>query len=91
MHSFDLLVIDTIATGRNIKKLRLDAGLTVGGLQELFGFSTPQAIYKWQRGEALPTLENMAILSRALRKPMEEILVFTRVQMSPAAAEKERK
>lgn len=91
MHSFDLPVIDTIATGRNIKKLRLDAGLTVGGLQELFGFSTPQAIYKWQRGEALPTLENMTILARLFRQPMERILVFVPGHADPGDDSMERK
>ena len=47
-------VIDMTATGINITCLRINAGLTVKDLQDIFGFSTPQAIYKWQRGTALP-------------------------------------
>ena len=43
-------VIDMTATGINITRLRVNAGLTVKDLQKIFGFSTPQAIYKWQRG-----------------------------------------
>lgn len=39
--------IDMEATGRNITRLRQQAGLTVRDLQEIFGFTTPQAIYKW--------------------------------------------
>ncbi len=42
--------IDMAATGRNIIKLREAAGLTVRDLQDIFGFTTPQAIYKWQHG-----------------------------------------
>lgn len=42
--------IDMEATGRNITRLRQQAGLTVRDLQEIFGFTTPQAIYKWQHG-----------------------------------------
>ena len=38
--------IDMEATGRNITRLRQQAGLTVRDLQEIFGFTTPQAIYK---------------------------------------------
>lgn len=38
------------ATGRNIMRLREAAGLTVKDLQDIFGFTTPQAIYKWQHG-----------------------------------------
>ena len=64
------------ATGRNIRRLREAAGLSVRDLQERFGFITPQAIYKWQRGETLPTLDNMAVLARVLRVRIEDILVY---------------
>ena len=52
-------VIDMTATGVNITRLRINAGLTVRDLQAIFGFSTPQAIYKWQRGDAMPALDNI--------------------------------
>ena len=42
-------VIDPVATGANICRLRKDRGLTVRDLQHYFGFEEPQAIYKWQR------------------------------------------
>lgn len=70
-------VIDLAATGRNIERLRREAGLSVRALQGVFGFSSPQAIYKWQRGRALPTLDNIAVLARLLGVSIEEILVFT--------------
>ena len=41
-------VIDPVATGRNIVRLRTERGMTVRDLQEYFGFEEPQAIYKWQ-------------------------------------------
>ena len=72
-----LPVIDVTATGMNIARLRMAAGLTVRELQAVFGFSTPQAIYKWQRGDALPTLDNMVVLAAVLGVTMEEILVVT--------------
>ena len=74
----DLPAIDMIATGHNIECLRRAAGLTVRELQEVFGFSTPQAIYKWQRGDALPTLDNMAALARVLSVSIEDILIYER-------------
>ena len=46
-------VIDPVATGANICRLRKDRGLTVRDLQHYFGFEEPQAIYKWQRGQSL--------------------------------------
>ena len=72
-----LPVIDVPATGMNIARLRMAAGLTVRELQAVFGFSTPQAIYKWQRGDALPTLDNMVVLAAVLGVTVEEILVIT--------------
>ncbi len=59
-------VIDMTATGINITRLRVSAGLTVRDLQDIFGFSTPQAIYKWQRGTALPTVDNLVVLAAVL-------------------------
>ncbi|MBR4655880.1 MAG: helix-turn-helix transcriptional regulator [Oscillospiraceae bacterium] len=71
----DIPVIDMTATGMNITRLRINAGLTVRELQAVFGFSTPQAIYKWQRGEAMPTLDNMVVLAAVFGVAMDDILV----------------
>lgn len=70
-------VINMTATGQNIQRLRKNAGLTVGNLQQIFGFSTPQAIYKWQRGAALPTLDNMVVLSAVFNTSINSILVYS--------------
>ena len=69
-------VIDMTATGINITRMRISAGLTVKDLQTIFGFSTPQAIYKWQRGTALPTVDNLAVLAAVFGVRMDEILIF---------------
>ena len=68
-------VIDLVATGENITRLRKDRGLTVRDLQNWFGFEEPQAIYKWQKGKSLPTVDNLYALGMILGVPMEEILV----------------
>ena len=69
-------VIDMTATGQNIVRLRTRAGLTVKDLQDIFGFATPQAIYKWQRGTAMPTLDNIAVLAAVFGVMIDDILVF---------------
>ena len=68
-------IIDLKATGNNISKLRKKAGLSVRDLQSVMGFTNPQAIYKWQRGETLPNIDNLVALSCAFSVPIEEILV----------------
>ena len=60
-------VIDMAATGINITRLRKNAGMTVRDLQEVFGFATPQAIYKWQKGAAMPTIDNLVVLAMVFR------------------------
>ena len=68
-------VVDMTATGRNIEMLRKRAGLTVRNMQDVFGFSTPQAIYKWQRGTAMPTLDNLVVLAAIFNVTIDEIIV----------------
>ena len=69
-------VIDLAGTGRSIERHRRRAGLTVRDLQTYFGFEYPQAIYKWQHGECLPTVDNLLALARLLRVSMEDLLVY---------------
>ena len=69
-------VIDLSATGQNIARLRTEAGMSVKDLQDIFGFANPQAIYKWQNGLCLPTLDNLVILAAALGVGLDEIVVY---------------
>ena len=63
------------ATGQNIIRLRKTNGLSVKQIQEFFGFEQPQAIYKWQRGECLPSVDNLFALSKLLGTSIDGILV----------------
>ena len=68
-------VINLIQTGRNIESHRKNAGLSVKDLQKVFGFEYPQAIYKWQRGECLPTVDNLLVLSRIFNVKIDDLLI----------------
>ncbi|MBQ7956308.1 MAG: helix-turn-helix transcriptional regulator [Lachnospiraceae bacterium] len=68
-------VINLKETGLRIKTLRQERGITVLELSQYMGFTEPQAVYKWQRGESLPTVDNLYALSKILRTSMEDILV----------------
>lgn len=71
--------IDMIKTGENITRLRKKSGISVSQLQQIFGFGTPQAIYKWQQGVSLPSLDNLVMLSVVLRVSIDDILVISGV------------
>jgi len=75
-------VIDLCATGKNIVRLRKACGLTVRDVQQFFGFEEPQAIYKWQQGKSLPTVDNLFALSFLFGVSMNDILVETKLQQN---------
>lgn len=64
-----------VATGQNINKLRKRAGISVKQLQDVLGFNTPQAIYKWFNGVSMPTIDNLVILAAVLGVTIDEIIV----------------
>lgn len=75
MKSMIYPTINVKATGERIRTLRRQRGITVSELSRFMGFSGPEAIYKWQRGDSLPTVDNLYALSRLFNTPIEEILV----------------
>ncbi len=77
--------INMSATGMNITRLRKSAGLSVRDLADILGFATPQAVYKWQNGVAMPTLDNLVVLAAIFNVTMDQIIVVdtdAKVQIS---------
>ena len=70
-------VVNLKQTGRNIYFLREQSGISVKELQLLLGFATPQAIYKWQHGDSLPTVDNLVALSAIFSVPIDSILAVS--------------
>ena len=71
----DVPVINMALTGQNITNMRRNAGLSVKALQDIFGFATPQAIYKWQHGTAVPSIDNLIVLAAVFHVTMDEIVI----------------
>ena len=67
-------VVNMKQTGQNIIAIRIQRGISVKDLQQMLGFSTPQAIYKWQQGISLPTVDNLVALSAIFSVPIDAIL-----------------
>ena len=66
--------IDLRATGERIKQLRKERRLRVTDISDYMNFTEPQAVYKWQRGESLPTIDNLYALSKLFNTPMDNII-----------------
>ncbi len=67
--------INIQATGRRIRELRKQNNLRVEDVIEYLGLVSEQAVYKWQRGECMPTLDNMYALSILFNTTIEDIII----------------
>ena len=72
-----LPVINLSATGANIKTLIKTNGLTVSDIQNALGFNTPQSIFKWLRGDTLPSIDNLVALSYILNITVDRLIITT--------------
>ena len=68
--------IDMVNTGLNITRLRKANNLSIRDVQNVLGFNTPQALYKWERGECLPAIDNLVILAELFNVSLESILAI---------------
>lgn len=67
-------VLSMKATGARIKELRKLHHLKVEEIADFMGFESVQAVYKWQRGDSLPSVDNLYALSRLFGTSVDDIL-----------------
>lgn len=68
-------VIDPVATGANIKRLRIQRGMRVQEVQHWFNFEEPRAIYKWEKGQTLPSVDNLVALGELFDVMVDDIVI----------------
>lgn len=66
--------LDIVATGHKIKLLMEEREIAIKDLSKVMNVSF-QAVYRWQKGETLPTINNMFILGQLLQVDVDEMLV----------------
>lgn len=76
-------VIDLVETGKNIRRYRLMRGLSVQNVSDFFGGIARNSIYKWERGETLPCMDNLYALAWLLRVSLDELIVGNRESLDP--------
>lgn len=69
-------VIDTAATGANIKVKMNAAGKTVKDVQNACGFTSGNAVYKWINGICMPTLDNMVIIADICGVTLNDMVII---------------
>lgn len=73
---YSALAIDMKKTGQRIAQAMKEQGVTVRQIQNVFGFEAPNAIYRWLRGSALPTIDHLVILAHTLEVRVDDLLVI---------------
>lgn len=67
--------IDMERTGERMKSLIIQAGYSVQSIQNYLHLSCPQPVYRWFKGQILPTVDHLFMLSKLLGVHMEDLLV----------------
>lgn len=72
--------IDLIETGKHLKRLLTSRGYSVKEIQNYLQLSCPQPIYRWFKGQILPTVDHLYGLAQLLNMHMEDLLISTHSQ-----------
>lgn len=67
--------IDMEKTGIHLKNMTEQEGYTVKDIQSYLHLACPQPIYRWFKGQVLPSVEHLYTLSKLLHVHMEELLL----------------
>lgn len=70
----NIVELDTVATGHKIKDYMEEKQIAIKDLSKIMNVSF-QAVYRWQRGETLPTISNLFILGQLLGIDVDDMLV----------------
>jgi transcriptional regulator with XRE-family HTH domain len=74
-------VIDLQGTGAQIKRLRQLNGFSVHDVQSVFGFDYPQAIYGWESGKNIPTIDNLLVLAQLFNVEIGDLIVTKTIEV----------
>ena len=67
--------IDMIATGQRIRDMRMKAGMTIKDIQNACGV-TATSVCNWQKGKAMPTVDNLVILAQIWHVRFDDMIVI---------------
>ena len=67
--------IDLQRTGRHLEELIRQRGYSVKDIQRILHLSCTQPIYRWMRGQILPSVDHLFMLARLLHVHMEDLLI----------------
>lgn len=75
-------IINMVATAEKIKSCRKKAGFSIRQIQAVFNFSSPQAIYYWEKGINMPSIDNLIVLAKLFKCQMDDLVESSLVEIS---------
>ena len=73
-------VINQVKTGKNIKRIAKEKGLSADKIRDLLGISDRSNVYKWFRGEVLPTVDNLLAMSILFGVTVNDLIVTENIE-----------
>ena len=73
-------VVDILRTGLSLQAAREAAGLTRREVSERLGLSNQNAIYKWEKGLNLPTIDNLINLCDMYGVTVESVVKTAKIR-----------
>lgn len=67
--------LDMRRTGQVLEYVIKKKGYTISEIQKELRLSCPQPIYRWIRGQIMPSIDNLYQLSKLLEMHMDELVV----------------
>lgn len=74
-------VVDAGLTGKHLRNLILEKGLSVENIQKELNLQAPQSVYHWFYGKSLPRIEHLYALAILLETPIEGLLVIKQTDL----------
>ena len=73
-------VINQVKTGKNIKRIAKEKGLSADKIRDLLGICDRSNVYKWFRGEVLPTVDNLLAISILFGVTINDLIVTENIE-----------
>lgn len=73
------VAVDVEETGKRIKSLMAENGMSAIDVQKKLNLSVPYGVYKWLYGMCLPKIDHLVILADMFDVTVDDIIVVKRL------------
>lgn len=71
-----MIKVDYIASGRKIKAQMSISGMSADEVTQALGYSDRSTVYRWLRGETMPSYENLVNLAILFKCKIKDLVAY---------------